>query len=151
MSPKKFVREHRIRFAECDPAGIVFYPQYFVMFNNLLESWIDELLPDVGFAGYIGKLRFGLPTVHLEADFQAISRMGDDVILSLEVIRLGGKSLTLALGCTDLEGQVRMKVTQVLVSTSLERHQAIELPSLLRLALTASSTPNKDNNERNAM
>lgn len=151
MNPCKFTREHRIRFSECDPAGIVFYPQYFVMFNNLLEAWIDELLPEVGFAGYIGKLHFGLPTVRLEADFRAVSRMGDDVVLILEVRKLGGKSLTLALACTDLEGEVRMSVSQVLVSTSLLSHQAIELPSVLRQALTASPSLDKDKNERSAL
>lgn len=151
MNARTFTREHRIRFSECDPAGIVFYPQYFVMFNNLLEAWVDELLPEVGFAGYIGKLHFGLPTVRLEADFRAISRMGDEVVLSLEVVRLGGKSLTLALACTDLQGEVRMNVTQVLVTTSLISHQAIELPSVLRQALSTSPSLDKDKNERSAM
>ena len=90
----RFVRPHRIRFSECDPAGIVFYPQYFVLFNDLLEAWMDSLLPG-GFAGYIGESRFGIPTVRLEADFKAISRMGDDVELSLQVERLGNASMTL--------------------------------------------------------
>ncbi|KAG8148558.1 acyl-CoA thioesterase [Burkholderia catarinensis] len=135
MNPRKLTQTHRIRFAECDPAGIVFYPQYFVMFNNLLEAWIDGLLPE-GFAGYIGKQRFGLPTVRLEADFRAISRMGDDVELSLEVLRLGGKSLTLSLSCIGSEGDIRMSVTQVLVSTSLDTHQAIDIPDMLRRALS---------------
>ncbi|CAM2193605.1 thioesterase family protein [Paraburkholderia sp. A1RI_3L] len=138
MSPRKFSKPHRIRFAECDPAGIVFYPQYFVMFNNLLEAWIDSLIPE-GFAGYIGKHRFGLPTVRLEADFRAISRMGDDVELTLEVARLGGKSLTLALSCVGADGEVRMSVTQVVVSTSLETHRAIDIPDILRRALTVDA------------
>ncbi len=43
--PRHFSRPHRIRFSECDPAGIVFYPQYFVLFNDLLEAWVDQLLP----------------------------------------------------------------------------------------------------------
>ena len=151
MNARTFTRKHRIRFSECDPAGIVFYPQYFVMFNNLLESWIDELLPEVGFAGYIGKLHFGLPTVRLEADFRAISRMGDDVVLSLAGVELGRKSLTLALACTDVAGEVRMSITQVLVSTSLIDHQAIEIPSVLRQVLGTSPSLDKDNNERSAM
>lgn len=136
--PPTFTQRHRVRFAECDPAGIVFYPQYFVMFNNLLESWIDSLLPE-GFAGYIGKHRFGLPTVRLEADFRSISRMGDDVELSLDVARLGGKSLTLSLTCTGSDGEIRMSVTQVVVATSLDSHRAIDIPEMLREALTAQS------------
>ncbi|OVZ58301.1 4-hydroxybenzoyl-CoA thioesterase [Pigmentiphaga sp. NML080357] len=138
MSPRTFTRKHRIRFAECDPAGIVFYPQYFVMFNNLLEEWIDALLPELGFAGYVGKLRYGLPTIHLEADFRAISRMGDDVTLSLEVKRVGNKSLTLALACTGDGGQLRMSANQVVVTTSLETHRAIDIPELMRNALDGS-------------
>jgi len=140
MNPRHFSRSHRIRFSECDPAGIVFYPQYFVMFNDLLEAWVDQLLPEVGFAGYIGTLRQGMPTVRLEADFRAISRMGDPVTLSLDLERLGEKSLTLALACTGAEGDLRMQVRQVLVTTSLVTHQAIPVPEALRRALTSENT-----------
>lgn len=132
-----FSRLHRIRFSECDPAGIVFYPQYFVMFNNLLESWIDALLPDLGFSGLIAERRVGLPTVHMDAEFHAISRMGDDVSLSLEVTHLGQKSLTLELTCSGADGVVRMRAAQVLVTTSLESHRSIAIPDNLRQALSA--------------
>lgn len=134
MGLRSFERAHRIRFSECDPAGIVFYPQYFVLFNDLLEAWIDSLLP-MGFAGYIASLRCGMPTVRLEADFKAISRMGDEVILSLQLARLGTKSLTLSLACTDAAGEPRMTVTQTVVTTALATHRSIPIPNLLREAL----------------
>ena len=41
MSPAVFEREALIRFSHCDPAGIVFFPQYLVMFNGLVEDWVD--------------------------------------------------------------------------------------------------------------
>lgn len=135
--PRRHAVEHRIRFSECDPAGIVFYPQYFVLFNDLLEGWIDRLLPG-GFRDYILMQRWGLPTVRLEADFKAVSRMGDDVVLTLALERLGTKSLTLALDCTGLDGSVRMTVRQTLVTTSLVTHQAIPVPDVLRRALDVS-------------
>lgn len=138
MSSNKFEKSHKIRFAECDPAGIVFYPQYFVMFNNLLEAWVDHLLPEVGFSGYIGELKYGMPSVRIEADFKSISKMGDEVVLTLEVIRLGSKSLTLQLQCVSPDGEVRISVTQVLVTTSLVTHKAIEIPDVLRQALASS-------------
>ncbi|MBJ3814579.1 acyl-CoA thioesterase [Shimwellia pseudoproteus] len=137
MSAITFTRPHRIRFSECDPAGIVFYPQYFVMFNDLLEQWVDALIPG-GFAGYIGEQRFGLPTVHLEADFNAVSRMGDDVVLQLTVTHIGSRSVKLALRCTSLEGELRMQVNQTLVTTSLTTHRAIDIPAALLAALQAS-------------
>jgi 4-hydroxybenzoyl-CoA thioesterase len=137
MTNPRFEANHRIRFSECDPAGIVFYPQYFVLFNDLLEAWIDTLVPE-RFAGIIGRQRWGLPTVHLEADFNAISRMGDDVVLSIELERIGNKSLTLALSCIGLDGVVRMTVKQTVVTTSLDTHVAISVPDTLRQALTAA-------------
>ena len=39
-APSYFERERLVRFSDCDPAGIVFYPQYFVMFNGLVEDWV---------------------------------------------------------------------------------------------------------------
>lgn len=135
MSPAvPFVREQRIRFSHCDPAGIVFYPQYFVLFNDLLEAWVDEGL-GIGFAHLIGERRVGLPTVRLEADFKAVSRMGDPVRLSLAVQHLGSRSVELALACHGLDGDLRMQVRQVLVSTSLQTHQAIPIPPDLRAAM----------------
>ena len=141
MTNPRLEVKHRIRFSECDPAGIVFYPQYFVLFNDLMEAWIDTLVPE-GFAGFIGHRRCGLPTVHLEADFKAISRMGDEVMLSIELERLGKKSLALALACTGVDGVVRMTVKQTVVTTSLDTHAAIPVPDPLRQALTTTTPLN---------
>ena len=132
-----FTQTRRVRFSDCDPAGIVFYPQYFVMFNDLLEAWIDTLLSS-GFAGLIGQRRIGLPTVHIDADFVKVTRMGDLVELTLEVLRVGKSSLVLALTCTGTDGP-RMRVKQTLVTTSLDTHGAIPIPDELRLALQAAS------------
>lgn len=130
-----FVRPHRIHFSECDPAGIVFYPQYFVLFNDLMEAWFDQLLPAEGFAGLIGTRRIGVPTVRLEADFKAVSRMGDDVLLSLRPERVGRSSLALRLACHGVGGDLRMQVLQTVVATSLLTHTPIPLPDDVRAAL----------------
>lgn len=47
MGSTYYTIKHRIRFSECDPAGIVFYPQYFVMFNDCIEKWMDSMIDDV--------------------------------------------------------------------------------------------------------
>lgn len=130
-----FERELRIRFAHCDPAGIVFFPQYLVMINNLVEDWVTECL-GVPYAELLGRRRTGMPTVSLQCEFTAISRMGEDVKLGLSVERLGGKSLTLQLGCRHGDEQ-RMSVRQVLVFTSLDTHRAVDVPADLRAAIDA--------------
>jgi 4-hydroxybenzoyl-CoA thioesterase len=133
-----FSTERRIRFSDCDPAGIVFYPQYFVMFNGLVEDWITESL-GIRYHHLVLERRVGLPTVRLEADFKAVSRLGDPVILSLSVERLGQRSLTLALRCTGpADDDVRMSLRQVIVTTSLDTHRSIDIPGDLRAAIEGS-------------
>ena len=138
MNPALFCRERLIRFSDCDPAAIVFYPQYFVMFNGLVEDWFNEGL-ELGYLRTIVDRRVGLPTVRLEADFKAVSRMGDRVNLALNVERLGRRSLTLQLACTgQTDGVLRMGMRQVIVITSLDTHQAIEMPGDIHAAISRS-------------
>jgi 4-hydroxybenzoyl-CoA thioesterase len=131
-----FTRDRLIRFSDCDPAGIVFYPQYFVMFNGLVEDWFNEGL-GIGYQRTVIQRRIGLPTVRLEADFKAVSAMGDRVELSLDIERLGQRSLTLQLRCIGKEdASVRMILRQVIVTTSLDTHRAVEIPADIRAAIS---------------
>jgi len=133
-----------IHFSDCDPAGIVFYPQYFVMLNAHIEDWFTLGL-GVDYYALVGERRIGLPTVRLEVDFVAVSRMGDAVALDLEVERVGATSLVLQRHISGIGGDRRMTARQVLVTTSLDTHRAIELPDDLRAALrrvpTTAATP----------
>ena len=36
------VHEITVEWGDCDPAGIVFYPRYLEMFNNLVEDWFCD-------------------------------------------------------------------------------------------------------------
>lgn len=132
-----FTRDYRIRFSHCDPAGIVFFPQYLVLFNQLVEDWFTDGL-GISYADLLGPRRIGLPIVRLECDFRAISRMGDTVAFGLAVERIGGRSLTLTLEARGSDA-LRVSSRQVLVFTSLDTHQAVSLPADVRAALSALS------------
>jgi 4-hydroxybenzoyl-CoA thioesterase len=136
---RPFQQERAIRFSDCDPAAIVFYPQYFVMLNALVEDWVTEAL-GIGYRHLVVERRIGMPTVRLEVDFQAVSRMGDKVALSLDVERLGRRSITLLLRCSGAEGEPRMSMRQVLVTTSLDTHASIDIPADLRAAIARSAS-----------
>ena len=126
-----------VRFSDCDPAGIVFFPQYLVMLNGVVEEWFDTAL-GIRYAGLIGERRLGLPTVRLEVDFTAISRHGDTLRWGLVVAHLGRSSLTLGhevLGAAD--AVPRLHVRQVLVCTSLATHRPQALPDDVRAAVQA--------------
>ncbi len=125
----------RIRFAHCDPAGIVFFPQYLVMLNNLVEDWVTDAL-GVPYADMLARRRIGLPTASLQCEFTAVSRMGDDVLMGVSVERVGTKSITLQVGCRGGDEQ-RMTIRQVLVFTNLDTHRSIDIPPDLRVAIEA--------------
>ena len=129
----KYEATRRVRFSDCDPAGIVFFPQYLVMLNGFVEQWFDEGLR-VPYAELIGVRRTGLPTVRLEVDFTAITRHGDDVTLTVGVEHLGRSSLVLGI---ELHAgpELRLRVRQVLVCTSLDTHKPQALPDDVRAAL----------------
>lgn len=135
----RFERPLRIRFGHCDPAGIVFFPQYLVLFNGLVEDWFTDGL-QVSYAELLGPRRVGIPIVRLECDFKAVSRMGDDVVLGLAVERLGASSLTLALQCRA-GSELRVASRQVLVFTSLETHKPIAVPPDARSAISSFTEP----------
>ncbi len=133
-SMHRFERPLRIRFAHCDPAGIVFFPQYMVMFNGLLEDWFTDAL-GIPYGPLVQQRRIGTPTVSLQCDFTAISRMGDEVTLGLTVLRIGGASFRLELGCR-CGTEERARMTQVLVITDLDTHRPIAIPEDIRSAMS---------------
>lgn len=135
MAAGRFERLQRIRFAHCDPAGIVFYPQYFVLAQNHVEDWFTDGL-GVDYADLVGRRRVGLPTVSLQTDFKAVSRMGDEVTLGLAVERLGASSLALALDVRGDDG-ARVRLRQVIVCTSLDTHRSQPWPDDVRAAIDA--------------
>ena len=56
-----FYSDMLVRFSHCDPAGIIFYPHYFVMFNGLIEDWFNHALK-IDYANFITTRRMGVPT-----------------------------------------------------------------------------------------
>lgn len=129
-----FERRYPIRFSHCDPAGIIFYPQYFVLFNDQLEDWFDTEL-GTGFAELHRDRRLGVPTVRIECDFSNPSRHGEQVLFTLGVTRIGNASVHL-LREARLGDQVRMRMHQVLACMDLDAARAIPWPDDLREAMS---------------
>lgn len=108
-----FTTRRKVRFADCDAAGIVFYPRYFEMLNGVVEDW---------FAGPLGasfrelhlERHVSVPTAAVEARFLAPSRLEDDLTFSLSVTKLGGASCGLRHRISAGD-QLRFEATQTLV------------------------------------
>ena len=128
-----FERPVRIRFSHCDPAGIVFFPQYLVMTNALVEDWFNEGLR-VDYAQMIAQRRVGLPIVKLDCEFARPSQMGDTIMLTLSVSEIGRRSISIEI-VGHCGGETRFRAKQVLVTTSLESGTSIDIPADIASAL----------------
>ena len=128
-----FERPVRIRFSHCDPAGIVFFPQYLVMTNALVEDWFNEGL-QVNYAHMIAQRRVGLPIVKLDCEFSRPSQMGETIMLTLRVAAIGRRSISVDI-VGHCNGETRFSAKQVLVTTSLESGKSIDIPADIANAL----------------
>ncbi len=79
-------RTVRIEWGDCDPAGIVFYPRYFAMFNHSTVLLIEGAL------GVQASITLnqqhglgGFPAVETQARFLLPTRYGDDVEIEIRV------------------------------------------------------------------
>ncbi len=113
MSGQVFTTERKVRFADCDAAGIVFYPRYFEMLNGVVEDWFAGPLA-ASFRDLHMERGVSVPTAAVEARFIAPSRLEDDLTFSLTVARLGGASCGLR-HTIDCGVQRRFEATQTIV------------------------------------
>ena len=125
-----FVSDKQIRFHHCDPAGIVFYPQYFVLMNELVEDWFDRRL-GIPFSDLHRGDRLGVPMGRVECDFLTPSRIGDHLAFMLEVEHLGTASLRIAVTARSGD-EVRVRATLTLVLASLEFRRSVPIPAAMR-------------------
>lgn len=139
MSDHAFEKKQLIRFHHCDPAGIVFYPQYLVIFDELIEDWFNEGL-GIDFAQFHARERVGIPAARLECDFLAPSKIGDMLTLRLEVLHLGNASLKLGIE-GHCQGQTRIRCIQVRVVAALDKLRSLPIPDDLRQRMARYRAP----------
>lgn len=113
----KFVKDQKIKFSHCDFAGIVFYPRFLEMLNELVEDWFDEVL-DYSFLKM--HPNGGVPTVDLKVKFKSPARLGDILTKTLCVVELSDKSVTYGFQFTNMDKTV-LEGTAVLVNVELDK------------------------------
>ena len=126
-----FTTDKQIRFHHCDPAGIVFYPQYFYLLSEAMEDFMAA-------AGkpqheQINVLRRGWPIIRLAVDFVRMSRYGDAVSIDVMVRKIGGASLAIDYRIRAADGD-RLKASTTVVHVDLETDRAITIPDDVRTA-----------------
>ena len=72
-------RATRIEWSQCDPAGIIFYPRYFEIFDASTAHLFEAALGVTKFQMFKDFEFSGFPLVRTQARFLKPTRFGDDV------------------------------------------------------------------------
>lgn len=81
-------RSLQIEWGDCDPAGIVFYPRYFAMFDASTDRLLSSGLGMVKIAWTAKYGILGIPMVKTGAEFHSPCKYGDEVLIRSEVADL---------------------------------------------------------------
>lgn len=122
-----------VRFAHCDPAGIVYYPRYFEVVHDVKEDWLREAV-GVSLPALIGERGRGLPIVRLEADFLGPSRLGEALDFAVGVTSVGRSSVDVRYD-VRCGSERRLAVRTVLVHIGLREGRPVPIDDDLRLRL----------------
>ncbi len=136
-----YQREVLVRFAHCDPAGIVFHARYFEMINGVVEDWFEDAL-ETSFSGLLFHRNLATPTVHFTVDFTGRSMMGDRLTFELTITRFGNSSFDLAMD-VSCRGESRMRVKQTLLFTDSNAKGSVPIPEDLRKRMERYYEPPK--------
>ncbi len=125
-----FITQKLIRFQHCDPAGIVFFPQYFLLFNEVVEDWFTQAL-GVDWRQFHIDEKQGFPVKKTATEFFSPSVIGDVLDCALEITRLGRSSVELAIRIT-CHDDLRALVAETRIQTSTIEHRSKPLAPELR-------------------
>ncbi len=89
------IRTMRIEWCDCDPAGIIFYPRYFEIFDTSTTALFERVL-GMSKIGYLKAFDFaGHPVVETRARFRQPTRFGDDIAIETKLVGCAETGLSL--------------------------------------------------------
>lgn len=133
-----YIHRAPVRFTHTDPAGYVFFPRFFEMFQAAVEDWFTHCL-GLNYAEQILRDGVGFPTAHTECDFQRPCRLGETLELRLVLEKLGRSSMTLRFD-GSVAGQTRLRARSVLVAIEMQHGRPQPITAVLRARLQAYLT-----------
>jgi 4-hydroxybenzoyl-CoA thioesterase len=122
-----------VRFGDCDPAGIVYYPVLYHYCHVAFElAWADAL--GVPYHFLVADRRLGFPTVHVVTGFERPARYGDRVVFDVSVPRIGVSSVDFRFEGSVSEDTILCSV-HTKVCTDLTTLESTPIPGDLRSAI----------------
>ncbi|MGH9902009.1 MAG: acyl-CoA thioesterase [Pyrinomonadaceae bacterium] len=128
-----------VRFADADPAGLVYYPVIFHYFHVAMEEFFAARC-GVSYHKLMEEERVGFPTVNVRAEFFAPLVYGDVAEVEVFVSRVGESSATFEYRVYRAADRVLCACgTLVQVAMNLDARRAVPVPDRLREAFAHSA------------
>lgn len=134
----KFTAQKLVRFQHCDPAGIVFYPQFYVLLHEVQE----DFLAHIGYPEHDLIARgCGVPIVAMKTEFLGMCRHGELLTITLALTKIGNASLAMHY---EIYGKpqdskdpaaIKLRADGVVVYSALPHGKPVRIPDGLRQAL----------------
>jgi 4-hydroxybenzoyl-CoA thioesterase len=125
-----FVTERKIRFSHCDPAGIVYFVNFFDMVSGAVEDWFGEAIGFTFHEMHIQR-RVGFPIVNTGCEFFKPCHLGDRLELELAIAKLGRSSIEF-LVTGKVAGDEKFRARHKVAMMSLETLRALPIPEDVR-------------------
>lgn len=136
VGPSPFTVTRRVRWGDCDPAGVIYTPRvnYFV-----LEAIEDFQLALSGSAwGELLTARdMGAPTVRTEIDYLKAPHPEQDLYISVRLERVGGSSVTYQVESLDDAGTAYFRARHVCCYVNNTSFKPVAIPVDIRELLVA--------------
>lgn len=130
-----FSVQKQVRFHHCDPAGIVFYPQFFYLLHEVQE----DFLAHIGFPEHtLIASGIGVPIVDLKTEFLGMCRNGDLLTITLVLTKVGNSSIGMRYeihGAGDTTSSLKLRAHGVVVYSEVPNGKPVRIPQPLRDAL----------------
>ena len=101
---------YTVTFGDCDPAGIVFYPNIYGWFDRCFHDWLAGFGGHAAVCARLGAVGVGL--MQADARFRRPMRPNDRIAVAMTIADWGRKALTLQYEVT-LNGEVTATGTEV--------------------------------------
>ena len=125
-----FTRERLIRFSHCDPAGIVYFVNFFDMVGGVVEDWFREAI-GLPFQEMHLEQRVGFPIVNTGCEFFRPARLGDTLRLELAIAKLGRSSIEFVVR-GSVDGEEKFRARHKVAMVSLASFRALPIPPDMR-------------------
>lgn len=125
-----------VRFGDCDPAGLVYYPVIFHYCHIAMEEFFAHRC-GISYSRLMSDERTGFPTVNVQAEFFAPLVYGDEAAIWVLISRVGRSSVTFEYSVRRAsDNTLCARSTQIHVAMNLDARRAVAILDRYRRAFT---------------